>query len=92
MSDDGVGVVLVFVEEIAYARECNLIDVFVNLFLCHTYSVVAYSQCLCLLVEAHVYGYVAQFAFEIAFLCESLYFLSGVDGVAHHLAQEDFMV
>ena len=66
MTDDCVGVILVFVEEIGYARERNLIDIFVNLLLGHTDTAVADGQRAFLCVETDANGKVAQFALEVA--------------------------
>ena len=51
VSDDGIGAVLVFVQEVGNAREGNLVDVFVNLFGSHTDTAVADGERLVLLIE-----------------------------------------
>ena len=66
MTDDCVSVILVFVKEIGYARECNLIDIFVNLLLGHTDTSVADGQRAFLCVETDANGKVAQLALEVA--------------------------
>ena len=43
VADYRIGVVLVFVEEVVYAGECNLVDVFVDFLFGHAYTVVAYG-------------------------------------------------
>ncbi len=59
VSDNGVGVVLVFVEKIVHAGEGYLVDIPVNLLLGHTDASVAYGQRTLLCVEAHMHSEVA---------------------------------
>ena len=92
MSDDGIGRILVFVEEVGYTREGNLIDVLVNLLFGHTNASVADSQRLSLLVECNSDSHVAQFALEVATIGQRLHLLCGVDGIRYHLAEEYFMI
>ena len=92
MSDDGVGVVLVFVEEIVHAGECYLVDVLVYLLLGHAYTSVADGECAFVGIETHVHGEVAQFALEVATLCKGLELLCGIHGVRHHFTEENLMV
>ena len=92
MSDDGIGVVLVLVEEVGNARECDLVDIFVNLLLGHADASVADGQRAFLGVEAYAHGEVAQFALEVAAFGKRLQLLCSVDGVRHHLAEENLMV
>ena len=56
MTDNGVGVVLVFVEEVVYAREGNLIDVLVDLFFCHADTPVADGECTFFTIQFYLYG------------------------------------
>ena len=56
MTDNGVGVVLVFVEEVVYAREGNLIDVLVDLFFCHADTPVADGERTFFAVQFYLYG------------------------------------
>ena len=92
MADDGVGVVLVLVEEVVGARECNLVDVLVDFLFCHTEATVADGERALVLVETDVDGQVAQLALEVAFRGIGFELLRGVDGVRDELAQEDFVV
>ena len=73
MADDGICIVLVLVEEVGCARECNLVDIFVNLLLGHTDTAVADGYCA--LAKRNVNGKVAQFAVKLAFCSQSLQFL-----------------
>ena len=81
MSDDGVGVVLVFFEEIAHSREGYLVDILVDFLFRHADTAVAEGQRFLLLVQRHAHGQVAQFAFEVALLSQRLHLLRGIDGV-----------
>ena len=92
VADDGVGVVLVFLQEVIGAREGNLVDVLVNLLLGHAHAVVADGDGALLLVEGDADGQVAQLAVEVALQLHGLQLLRGIDGVRHHLAQENLMV
>ena len=92
MSYDGVGRVLVFVEEVGNTRECYLVDVLVYFLFGHTDTAVADGQRSRLLVEFYVDGDVAHLAFKLSLVGKCLQFLRSVNGVRHHLAQEYFMV
>ena len=92
VADYGVGVVLVFVEEVVYAGECNLVDVFVDFLFGHAYAVVAYCQSLVLFVKRYAHGQVAKLSLELAFLCQCLHLLRCVNGVAYHFTQENLVV
>ena len=54
VSDDGIGAVLVFIEEVGNARESYLVDILVNFLGSHTDTTVADGQSLFLLVEGDV--------------------------------------
>ena len=41
MSDDRIGVILIFFQELLGTREGYLVDVFVDIFRCHAYTTVA---------------------------------------------------
>ena len=40
VSDDSIGVVLVLVEEVGNARECDLVDIFLYFISCHTKTII----------------------------------------------------
>ena len=92
MADDGVGVVLVFVQKVGHTREGYLVDVFVYLFLRHTHTAVAEGQRAFLRVYLHVDGQVAQLALEVALGGQRLQLLGGVHGVGYHLTEKNLMV
>lgn len=92
MSDDGIGLVLIFLHEIGDTGERYLVDILVDLVGCHTDTAVADCQRAGFLVEAHVDGEVAGIALEIALADERFQLLCGVDGIADHLAEEDLVV
>ena len=92
MTNNGVCVLLVFIKEVVSSRECNLIDVFVNLFLGHADTTVAHGQCAFILVDANVYGQVASLFLQLALAGKSLQLLRGIDSIAHNLTDKDVMV
>ena len=92
MADDGVGRLLVFIEEVGNAREGNLVDVLVDFLGCHADASVADGKRLCLLVEGHANSQVAQLTLVVAAIGQRLHLLCGIDGVRDHLAQEYFMI
>ena len=92
VADDGIGVVLVLLQEVVGAREGNLVDILVNLLLGHAHAVVADGDGALLLVEADADGQVAHVAVEVALQLHGLQLLRGIDGVRHHLAEENLMV
>ena len=81
VTDDGIGVVLILVEEVGYAREGNLVDVFVDFFFCHADTTVADGKRSLVCIEAYAYGKVAKLAFEVAAFSKSLHLLCCVNGV-----------
>ena len=92
VSDDGVGIVLVLVEEVVCTTEGNLVDVLFYLVGCHTDTAVAHGNGLCFLVHTHGYFQLAQLALEIAFSCQGLQLLGGIHCIAYNLTDEDFVV
>ena len=44
------------------------------------------------LVETDADGQVTQFTLEVALFLECLHLLCGIDGVGHHLTEENLMV
>ena len=92
MSDNGIGIILILVQEISHARKSNLVDVFVYFFCSHTQTVVADGDGLVVLIEHNPHCQVAQFSFELSLVCKCFQLLCGVNGVAHHFTQKDFMV
>ena len=92
MTDNGICVVLIFVEEVGNARESNLIDVLVDFFLCHTYTAVADSKCSLISIKIYVNCEVAKFAFKVATFGKCLNLLCCVNSVGNHFAKENFMI
>ena len=68
MSDDGVGLILVFFKKVGNAGEGYLVDILVYLLRCHADAAVADGQRLGVSVELHAHGQVAGLALEVAFL------------------------
>ena len=92
VSDDGVGVVLVLVQEVACSAEGNLVDVFLDFICCHAYTVVAHGDGLVFLVEGDSHLQVAHLTLEVAFPGQGLELLSGVYCIAHNLTDENLVV
>ena len=66
MSYDIADLVLVFLEELACRRECNLIYIFVHLFLSHTDTAVNDSEFFLVFIKFNLHEKVSQNALEIA--------------------------
>ena len=92
MADDGVGILLVFLEEVVGAREGNLVDILVNLLGGHTDAAVADGQRASFLVNLNLYLEFAHFAGKFTLGGQRLEFLRGIYGVADEFAQEDVVV
>ena len=92
MTDNGVGTVFIFCQEILGAREGNLIDIFVNILGCHTDAVITDGKRAGLFIDFDIHTCVAHLTLEIAERCKSIQLLGGVDCVRHQLAQKDFVV
>ena len=92
MTDDGIGRILILVEEVCHAREGNLVDVLVYFLSCHSDTTVADGQCAFVSIERDMHGQVTQIPVEIAFFFQCLQLLGSVNGIAHHLAEENLMI
>ena len=77
MADDGLGLVLVLVEEVGDAGEGNLVDVLVDLLGRHADAAVGDGERAGLLIEDDADGEVAQVAGEVACRGEGLHLLRG---------------
>ena len=92
VADDGVELVLVFLEELAGGGEGDLVDVAVDFLLGHADAAVDDLEGLFLLVQLDADLELAELALEIAAGGERLHLLGGVHRVGDELAQEDFVV
>ena len=81
MTNDIIGIVLVFLQEVVDSRECYLVDILVDFLLGHTDTAVADCKCTLLLVEAYSHGQVAQLALEVALFGKCLHLLRSVNGI-----------
>ena len=90
--NDGIGIILIFIQEIGHTRERNLIDIFLNLLGRHTNAVITNRDGLCRLIQRDAHRQIAQFAFIIALLGQRFQLLRGIDSVAHQLAQKYLMI
>ena len=92
MADDGVGILLVFVEEIVGSREGYLIDILINLLGRHADTAVADGNGASVLVHLHLYLQFTHLALEVAFTGEGLQFLCRIHGIRDNLADEDLVI
>ncbi len=92
VTDDSVGVVLIFIKEVCDTRESYLIDILIYLLSSHTQTMVADGDGLSILVKRHTHGQVTEFALEITFFSKSLYLLGGINSVGYHLAEENLVI
>ncbi len=92
VSDDGGGVVLVFVEELLRAGEGNLVDVFVHFLGSHTYTTVGDGERLLLFIYGDIHFGVAQVALEITDGRKRLEFLRCVNCIGNQLTKKDLVV
>ena len=81
VTDNGVGVVLVFFQEVVGTGEGNLVDVFVDFLGRHTQTTVADGDGTFVLVGFYADGQIAQFAFEFTGRSQCLQLLSGIHGI-----------
>ena len=92
MPNDGIGIILIFIQEIRHTRERNLIDIFLNLLGRHTNTIIANRDGLCRLIQRDAHRQIAQFAFIIALLGQRFQLLCGINSVAHQLTQKYLMI
>ena len=92
MTDNGIGVILVLVEEVVHTRESNLIDVFVNLFFCHTDSTIADGERALFTVQLYLNGQITQFAFVVTTISQRLQLLRSIHSVRYHFTKKDLMI
>ena len=81
MTNDIIGIVLVFLQEVVDARECYLIDILVDFLFGHTDTAVADSECTFLFIKAHSYCQVAQFALEVTLFGKCFHLLRSIYGI-----------
>ena len=92
MADDGVQLVLVFLEEFAGGGEGDLVDVTVHLVLGHSDAPVDDAEDLLLFVQLDADFHLTELALEVAAGGEGLELAGGVHRVGDEFAQEDFVV
>ena len=83
MSNDGLRIVFVFFHKFFGSRESNLVDILFDFVGCHPDTTVADGDGAFLFVNRHVYGQVAQLAFEFANGCQGFQLLCSVYGVRY---------
>ena len=92
VTDDSLGFVLILIDELFGAGECDLVDVLIHFLGSHAYAMIADGEGLLILINTYTHAHVAEFAFERAGGGESLEFLRGIHSVADHLTQEDLVI
>ena len=91
MADDS-RLILVFLEELARAGECYLVDILIDLLLCHTDTAVDNLKGTGLGVSLDVDCQIAEIALELAGRSQSLEFLGGIHRIGDQLANENVAV
>ena len=86
------GVVFVFLHELLCTREGYLVDVLVNLLLCHAYSVVTHGYCLLAFIYKYAHARVTQFSLHFAYRTQCLQFLCRIYCIAYQLTEKYLMV
>ena len=81
MSDDSSCIVLIFFYELFSTGKCDLVNVFVNFFGCHTDTTVRNLDDL--VVETNLNGQVAQLSFEFTDRCQGFQFLCSIHSIRH---------
>ena len=92
VADDGIGVVLVFLEELLGSREGNLVDVLVDFLGSHADTAIAHGERSGFLIHGDVYGQTLGRTLKVACSLQGLELLSGINGVAYQLTQENLVV
>ena len=92
VTDDGIGGVLVFLEELLGSREGDLVDVLVDFLGCHADAAVAHGERSGLLIDGDGHAQPFGRAFEFTGSREGFELLGGIDGIAHELAQENLVI
>ena len=92
MTDNGICVILVLVEEVVHTRESNLIDVFVNLFFCHTDTTVTDGKRTLFAIQFYLNGQITQLAFVVTTISQRLQLLRSIHSVRYHFTKKDLMI
>ena len=92
VSDDAVGGIFIFLKKFFRPRECNLIDIFIDIRSIHSDAMIGDGKSAGFLIYGNLYIHLAESALEFAERGKGFQFLSCVDSVGNELTQEDFMV
>ena len=92
MTDDCVGVVLIFFKELLGSGECNLIDIFVNILSSHADTMIGNGERSGLFVNADAHAHVAKLTLEIAERRQGSEFLRGIHSVRHKFTEKYLVV
>ena len=79
MTDDGIGIILILLQEVIGPREGYLVDVFVYLFCRKSQATVGHSYCI--LVYRYMNGKVTQFTFKVTHRGKCLKLLGSINGI-----------
>ena len=92
VTDNCICIILIAFKEVSSTREGNLIDILFNLFGRHTNTAVADGKRLCLGINLHLHGQVAQFTAYFATRTECLQLLRRINGICHYFTKEYFVI
>ena len=92
MTDDVGTVLLVLLEELSGSRECNLVDVLVQLLSCHTNTIVTNSECASIWIDLDIDLEILNITLEVTSACNCLELLRSIYCIADELTEEDLMV
>ena len=92
MTDNGIGIILIFAQELLSTRERYLVDIFVDILSCHTDSSIAHCESTFLGINRHSHLQLTKFIFIFTTRSKSLQLLCCIYGIRHKLTKENFVV
>ena len=92
MTDDGLCLVLILVQELLCAGESNLVDEFVHLFGCHADTVVGNGERLFLFINSNAHTKVAQVALHFTYGRERFQFRRCINGIGNQFTEKNLVV
>ena len=79
MTNDGIGVILIFLQEVVGSRKRNLIDVFVYFFCCQADTMIGYGNRI--LTQRHVHSQITGFTLKLTDRSQCFKLLRSIDGI-----------
>ena len=79
MTDNGIGIILIFLQEVVGSRECNLIDVFIYFFCRQADTTIGYGNRI--LALGHMHGQITEFTLKLTDRSQCFKFLGSIDGI-----------